>query len=113
MRLRKQAGLGKQLQRSVIAAGKRRDLREMCGPERTFRGSYLSAMTFVGFLHDGERRERLPELVRGFQKRKSTDFEPFLGLLDSDWEQLTADWIAYCERTWGARGSLDRPSEDQ
>ncbi len=81
---------GRRWKRSAAA---RRQLRSM----RTGKGQ-----PWWGLLAPGDRyRDGFPKLLEEFKKSGSTDLGPHLNtLFKVSWDDLTADWIAYCRKTW-------------
>ncbi len=56
-------------------------------------------------LVDPKYSPRLPALIAAFQQADSTNLDRHLGpILAADWENLTADWRAHCEKKFVTGG---------
>jgi len=77
-------------------------LARLCDGKMIPLNAYWQAMTVVEMLLANPKYSKhVPELIKLFAEKGSTDLGPHLTeLLGSDWLQLTDDWITHCQRTY-------------
>lgn len=102
LRFHPQGNFGEIVRNGISAPGSFQPLETLLNGKKIELNSYWQAATFVDMLlHDEAYRAKLPGLLTALQEAGSTDLtphvEPFLG---KTFEQLTADWQAFCKRTY-------------
>ncbi len=95
-----QANLHEVVAEGLSSAKGQVSLRELCNGSRISLGHYWQAGTLWQMLLSEPRYQpRLADLFQRLEAANSTDLAPHLDpVWQTNWEQLTADWRAFCER---------------
>lgn len=101
-RFHPQTNLPELVRQGLADPSLRLPLARLCDGKTIPLNAYWQAMTVVELLLTNPKYSpHVPELLEKFVEAGSTDLGPYLnGLLNTDWLQLTNEWITHCQRAY-------------
>lgn len=102
LRFHPQGNFGEIVRNGISDPGNFQPLETLLNGKKIELNAYWQAATLVDMLlHDDAYRPKLPGLFNAFREAGSTDLGPQLQTyLGKTFEELTADWQAFCKRTY-------------
>ncbi|MEO1529162.1 MAG: hypothetical protein AAFX06_27390 [Planctomycetota bacterium] len=101
IRFHPQDGLDKLILAGVRSPSGRSPLEELCSGRPISGTRYWQALTVVDFLRrDPRYSKHFPEMITEMGEKGTTDLTPFLASWKTSWEDLTAQWMEHCRKTY-------------